>query len=194
VSGPTRALAAGRVARLVLVGVGALLGMVCAAAPAAAHDVLISSDPADGARLSRTPAAVVLTFDEPALAMGSGLVVTGPSGEVQVGSPQLVDNRVTQPLQGGAPAGSYVVDWRVTSADGHPVSGRLTFTSSAAGRGTPGAVTPGPAPAAPVPSSRSGGVWAAGAAVAVVLVAAGLARVRRRRRSAGEVVGGQPGA
>ncbi len=94
-----------------------------------AHNSLVGSDPADGARLARTPSVVVLTFDEPAIAMGTRIVVTGPGGEVQAGDPVLVDNTVTQALAPASTGGSYVVQWRVTSADGHPITGTFGFTA-----------------------------------------------------------------
>ncbi len=107
---------------------GVLLVLV-GAGPAAAHNRLRSSDPADGSTLARTPDAVVLTLDEPPVALGTRVLVTGPEGPVGQGTPQLVDETVRQPLVGGAPAGRYTVEWRATSADGHPVSGRFSFVS-----------------------------------------------------------------
>lgn len=94
---------------LTLVSVGSVVAVVAAAGPATAHNALISTHPADHQQVSRTPAAVVLTFNEPALAMGTHLVITGPSGPVQQGPAQLVDTTVSQALQGGAPAGEYIV-------------------------------------------------------------------------------------
>lgn len=99
-----------------------------AAPPAFAHDVLRSTNPADGAVVDQLPDRVVLTFDEPALAIGTEVQVTGPDGPVTDGTPQLVDTEVRQPVRAG-PAGRYTVLWRVTSADGHPVSGRFSFTT-----------------------------------------------------------------
>ena len=112
--------------------------------PASAHDVLRSTNPADGALVDRLPDRVVLTFDEPALAIGTEVVVTGPAGPVSDGPPQLVDAEVRQPVRAG-PAGRYTVLWRVTSADGHPVSGTFAFTtqqgSAASPTATPGTTT-----------------------------------------------------
>jgi methionine-rich copper-binding protein CopC len=107
------------------------------ALPAAAHDSLLSSDPPDKATVARTPSVVVLTLDEPPLALGAQVVVTGPSGQVQTGNAQIVDNTLRQDLQPGAPAGVYQVVWRVSSDDGHPVTGSLSFTSQAASAGEP---------------------------------------------------------
>jgi len=118
--------------------------LIATAVPASAHDVLRSTNPADGALVDRLPDRVVLTFDEPALAIGTEVVVTGPAGPVSDGPPQLVDAEVRQPVRAG-PAGRYTVLWRVTSADGHPVSGTFAFTtqqgSAASPTATPGTTT-----------------------------------------------------
>lgn len=127
--------------RALLVTAAAVASLVLTTGPAAAHNVLTGTNPKDGQSVVRTPATVVLTFDEPAVAMGTEVLITGPSGLVQVGPPRLVDNTVSQDLAGGAPAGRYLVSWRVTSQDGHPVSGRFSFTSAAAGAGTPSAAS-----------------------------------------------------
>ena len=161
--------------------VATLLLAVLSAGPAAAHTGLVSTDPADGSSLARTPDAVVLTFGEPAISLGTQVVVTGPDGAAADGPVQLVDATVRQPLLDGAPAGSYTVDWRVTSADGHPVTGRLTFTAEAAGAGT----YSGPAPA---PPARQGGqpVWGwVVLAGALTAAAVAVAVLRRRRRPVG---------
>ena len=121
--------------------------------------------------------------------MGTQILVTGPSGQVQTGPPRLVDDTVTQDVQGGAPAGPYTVAWRVTSADGHPVSGTFSFTSSRAGAGT--AQTAPTASAAPAAGTAADGSLRQGlpgivAAVVVVIAVAGvgLRTVLLRRRSA----------
>jgi methionine-rich copper-binding protein CopC len=102
------------------------------ASPASAHNTLTSTSPAHQETVQVAPQAVVLTFDQPAILMGTEVVVTGPSGQVQQGQPQLADNTITEDLQPGAPAGAYTVAWRVTSADGHPVSGAFSFTAKTA--------------------------------------------------------------
>ena len=122
----------------------ALVAVGCwwlAASPASAHNTLRSTSPSDQSSIDTVPAEVVLTFDEAAIAMGTEIVVTGPSGPVSEGSARLVDNTVRQSIAAGAPAGAYTVQWRVTSADGHPVSGTFAFTARAAGGGS-AAVTP----------------------------------------------------
>ena len=159
----------------------AVAGLVIGASPAWAHNVLKSSNPTDGERVARTPSSVVLTFDEPAIALGTKLVVTGPEGPAQIGTPRLVDKTVTQDLQPGAPAGAYTVDWRVTSADGHPISGSFTFTAKAAGvPSTAPSFAPQPSTAPTAPTARgSAALWLV--AGAVIVLAAGLLAVGRRR-------------
>jgi copper resistance protein C len=160
----------------------ALAGLVIGASPASAHNVLKSTSPADGKKVARPPSSVVLTFDEPAIALGTKLVITGPAGPVQIGKPSLVDNTVTQNLQPGSPAGAYTVDWRVTSADGHPISGSFTFTAEAAGGlSTAPSLAPQPSPAPTAPTARgSSGLWLV--AAAILVVASGLIAIGRRRR------------
>lgn len=136
--------------RALLAALAAGVVLASAAAPAYAHDALRSSDPADGATLGAPPAQVVLTFEEPPVELGAQIVVTGPDGPVSSGSPRLAGVEATQTLKPGAPAGRYTVEWRVTSDDGHPVSGSFAFTAQAAAAGsTPSgaAASPSPAPA-----------------------------------------------
>lgn len=121
-------------ALLTLVGAALLAvgGLVLGAGPAQAHDAFTGSNPADKATVATTPDAVTLDFEEPPTTIGLTVKVTGPSGDVQDGAPRIDGSTVVQPLLPAAPAGSYRIAWRVTSDDGHPVSGELTFTSSAA--------------------------------------------------------------
>lgn len=113
------------------VGLVAAALLLAGGGPAAAHNVLISMDPADGSTVPSAPDAITLTFNEPAVALGTQIQVTGPDGsELAVGEPQLVDNSVVQPLAEERPAGAYQVVWRVTSADGHPIEGELAFEAT----------------------------------------------------------------
>jgi methionine-rich copper-binding protein CopC len=123
------------------VGLAAMALLVGAATTAQAHNVLVTTSPADGSMVEMVPSQVMLTFNQPALALGTIVVVTGPAGHVQRGAAVLVDNNVTEHLQPGSPAGRYTVAWRVTSADGHPVSGQFSFTAKSASRGHRAAAT-----------------------------------------------------
>lgn len=160
---------------LVLAG----LGLFALAAPASAHNSLISSNPADEVSMETGPETVVLTFDQP-VQDGEGLnsvAVTGPDGTEWQAGPATVDsNVVAMPVRELGPKGVYTIGYRIVSADGHPVSGKLTFTLTKAGDGTPAPANAGSAaPGTSGGGSGGGGVpiwvWLAGA---VVLLGAGL--------------------
>ena len=112
----------------VALAVAALL--VGPATAAQAHNILVGTSPVNGSTAKVVPAQVMLTFNEPALAIGTEIIVTCPSGQEQSGAAVLVNNTVAEHLQPGSPAGRYTVIWRVTSADGHPVSGTFSFTAA----------------------------------------------------------------
>ncbi|WP_374968027.1 copper resistance protein CopC [Terrabacter sp. BE26] len=104
------------------------LGLLVAVPTTAfAHDVLERTDPADGTSITHLPEAVTLTFSEAPLPIGAQVVVTGPSGPVSSGAPTIADRVVRQALSPSAPAGDYTVSYRVTSDDGHPVTGTFSF-------------------------------------------------------------------
>jgi len=104
--------------------------LVVASTTAEAHDILVGTSPANGSVTSIVPAQVTLTFNQPVLAVGTFVIVTGPAGQVQTGGAGVVDRTATQRLRAGSPAGRYTVAWRVSSADGHPASGQFSFTAS----------------------------------------------------------------
>ncbi|MGI4896869.1 MAG: copper resistance CopC family protein [Janthinobacterium lividum] len=126
-----------------------------AATSAAAHDRLTSSTPGDGATLDVAPDAVELTMSSAALGLGTQVQVSGPDGIVSAGDASVVDTVVRQPLVPDRPAGSYQVQWRVTSADGHPVSGSFTFTTTTATGGTPLVSATAIPSTSPTPSSTA---------------------------------------
>ncbi|MDQ4491754.1 copper resistance protein CopC [Sinomonas sp. ASV486] len=161
-----------------------------AAAAAQAHDVIESTNPADGSTVQMVPDSVVLTFDHTPIAIGTEIQVKDPSGtNVSNGPANIVDTNVTQPIKPGAPAGVYTVVWRVVSADSHPIEGTFTFTAKAAASGSAAASTgaqsaaaSGPATAAPASSGSNDGGLVLWLVIAVVAVAAvvGLAFFVRR--------------
>lgn len=124
-----------------------------------AHNALVSSSPGDGRTVATPPESIVLTFNEPAIKTGTKVLVTGPDGAVAAGDPQLVDNTVEQALRPGLPAGEYTVEWRVTSADGHPINGEFSFTvrTGAVPTPTPAPTTEGTGSPSPsqTPTARS---------------------------------------
>ncbi len=105
----------------------ALLLTLITAAPGLAHDSLTDSSPADGDS-GPPPTELVLTFSGEIASVGAAVEATGPDGVVSEGAPEVEGFTVTQPLAADLPAGDYQVAWRVTSSDGHPISGEYTFT------------------------------------------------------------------
>ena len=113
------------------VGLLALLTLLIwtCAAPAIAHDQLLSSDPADGAVLETPPAAITLTFSAEILPVAPTVLVQDAAGAVVVDAePSVAGTVVTQPMPPGVSSGAYTVLWRVVSADGHPIEGTFAFT------------------------------------------------------------------
>lgn len=110
---------------MLLAGVAVLLGT---AGPASAHATVVTSSPSDGARLQAVPDEVTVQFDED-VSLGAGYArVLGAGGDrVDTGAASVTDQTLTIPLRDDLPEASYVVTWRVVSADSHPVSGAYAF-------------------------------------------------------------------
>ncbi|MCM6776916.1 copper resistance protein CopC [Nocardia sp. CDC159] len=130
-----RRILAGLLTALLAAGIGFL-----SAGPAAAHSAPVASEPADGASIDAGPARVSVTFNENLQPSFPSLTVVGPDGNRwDKGEPAVDGPTVSVPVGELGPAGRYTVAYRVTSADGHPVSGTRTFTLTKPGTGTPGA-------------------------------------------------------
>jgi copper transport protein len=117
--------------------VAALAGglVVLVAAPASAHAELLQSDPAPGAVLAKAPKEIKLNFTESVDAKGGALRVFDADGErVDDGGVDVAGSTVRMPLP-DLGNGSYVVTWRVTSSDAHPISGAFTFQVGQGGAG-----------------------------------------------------------
>ncbi|SDX93058.1 copper transport protein [Micromonospora pattaloongensis] len=115
----------------VLVGLllAVLAALLAPAAPAFAHAVLVSSSPAPETVVPAAPAQVVLTFSEPVREVPGKIRVIGPDGKrVDRGEPAFNGTTVTITVDQGAPRGTYLVSYRVISADSHPVPGGYTYS------------------------------------------------------------------
>ncbi|MEV5000317.1 copper resistance CopC family protein [Nocardioides sp. LML1-1-1.1] len=144
------------------------------AAPAWAHAALVSSDPSDGQRLAALPGSATLTFNEE-ISPPSYVVVTAPDGSrADQGEPRVDGTKVTVDLAKGQ-EGTYALAFRVISADGHPVTGRLTFVVGDGPLDTTGpslAATPSDVAAAER-TDTSGGGAGSGVGLGTVQVAVG---------------------
>ena len=134
--------------------------LVATAAPAAAHDELISSTPTSGQQLETAPADVQLTFSADVLTIGAAVIVVDASEQDWAdGAPQIQGGLVTAPLRTGMPAGGYEIRGRVGASEGHPIRGVGPVT------GAPGAPVAEPSPtgqtttdqptSSPAPSGQS---------------------------------------
>lgn len=101
--------------------------LVLGSAPASAHAALVRIDPGDGARLGAAPAKVALEFNEN-VATPAFVVITAPDGSrVRTGKVTILDKTVTVTVAPVDMKGTYLMSYRVVSADGHPVEGSTTF-------------------------------------------------------------------
>jgi copper resistance protein C len=113
--------------------------MTLTAGTAGAHAARVSTDPADHASVSSGPARVSATFNEDLQTTFAAMTVIGPDGRMwAAGDPQVRGTVVSIGLRPLGPVGSYTVNYRVTSADGHVVAGAWSFLLTAPGTGTPG--------------------------------------------------------
>ncbi|MDQ1635780.1 MAG: copper transport protein [Frankiaceae bacterium] len=122
--------------RLLAVVVGTLITVPLLAGPASAHASLRSSNPGSGAVLQRSADAVTLQFDEPVTLLPNGVRVLDSSGQrVDRGNAAHdgSSSHVQIGLRPNLSRGSYLVDWRVTSADSHPIGGGFAFAIGAPG-------------------------------------------------------------
>lgn len=177
----------------------AVLGL---AAPAQAHNYLISSTPAEGSTLTELPAEFSVTTNGPLLSLGGSvagfaLEIRDAQGLYYGDGCVSVDGATVSQAAALGAAGDYTMLWQLISSDGHTVSGEVNFSWAPAegvvvseGTATPATCGNGPGePAASGPQEARGNadpgdvLWVGGAIGAVL--AAGLVAflvVTRRTR------------
>jgi methionine-rich copper-binding protein CopC len=194
VNGPARILLALGLAAMALLGL---------ASAAEAHSGVREVVPADGSSVSVPPKQVRVVFTENVLEDTARMRVTGPQGEIPI-QVDTAGPTVTGTLGQALTDGSFTVLWRVTSADGHPISGSFAFqvsgaaaAASAPSASTSEAVAPSASEAASpatsarptTPVSDSGStasrVLVAGGAVIAALAGIGALWARTRRQQPG---------
>jgi len=111
----------------------ALAGSIVAAMalPASAHASLLSTEPSSDGVYASSPSAITLRFSEPVEVNLGGVRVFDAKTEKRVTNgpaehPNGDGTYVTSNLP-DLPNGTYVVTWRVVSADSHPIEGAFTF-------------------------------------------------------------------
>lgn len=120
----------------------------------AVHASLVSSEPAAKSHLATAPARIRLVFSEPIEGKLSRITLAR-SGSTPFVVPAAGDPRdvhaVIAPSDSLTP-GAYRLEWRIVSADGHPVDGNFVFSI---GDTTLGTQTPPPPVAAPADTQQT---------------------------------------
>lgn len=133
----------------------AFAAVLILAAPAHAHDELVSSNPADGAVLDAAPSEIELVFSSELMDLGNQVIVEGSAGtNLAESEPVLTRETLVQSVP-ALEAGDYKVNWRAVSSDGHPITGTFSFTvNGPAGESpSPAATESAAAPAASDPAA-----------------------------------------
>lgn len=167
---------------------GLVVGTLGNAGVAAAHAARIASDPAENASLPQPPSRVSATFNEAMQSQFAAMTVVGPDGDLwSTGEPEVNGAVISVGVRPLGPSGTYTVNYRATSADGHVVSGSWSFQLTVAGTGTPGPpVAQAPGPPAEDASGNSEGtdgipVWPFFVGAVVIIGAGALWAARRRK-------------
>jgi copper transport protein len=122
----------------------ALAATVAGAGAALAHAVLLQSTPADGALLYAAPREIALRFNEDVTPVFVRVLDAGGRAVVTPQPARAQDETVRLALPPGLADGSYVVSYRVISADTHPVGASLIFAVGPPGTAVGGMHAPSP--------------------------------------------------
>jgi copper transport protein len=155
--------------RLLLAGlvIGVLGLFALPASPAAAHAALVRTSPVQGTVVPEAPKEIVVTFSEAVQPVKDKIKVIGPDGkQYQQGTPTVSGSALHIPVRTGVPRGTFVVGYRVISADGHPVGAAFTYSVGAPSTNNADATAEG--------SSRTSAVVAWAVSIADFLGFAGL--------------------
>jgi copper transport protein len=110
---------------------GAFVLLLLGAPAASAHATLVSTSPTRGSEVTAPPVEVLLRFSEPVAVDRRSVTVQDPFGfRIDYGEPDYPGgdlSLVRIRLRGPLARQSYLVVWRVVSADGHPAEGSFTF-------------------------------------------------------------------
>lgn len=129
IAGVTLARRGNRVRTILAALVLGLVAVLATAAPASAHAELVGATPARNSIVQQAPSQVVLTFTETVTPVEDRVRVIGPDNKrVDTGQPQVNGQNLIIPLRQDGPNGTYLVTFRVISADSHPVAGAYTYS------------------------------------------------------------------
>jgi len=99
------------------------------------HATLLRSEPAKDGTITTSPDRIYLVFSEEVEPSLGGIRLVGPGGRTvtlkPTGDPRNVSALVA-PVTTTLAAGTWRVEWRIVSEDGHPIDGDFTFTLAGA--------------------------------------------------------------
>ena len=166
-----------RLVAAVVFAVALAMAALAGAGAASAHATRIATDPVENTELTEAPAKVSAVFNEALQPEFAAMTVVGPDGNLwSTGGPHVDGAVISVGVRPLGPAGTYTVNYRVTSADGHAVTGSWSFSLTAAGTGTPG---PSASAATDTPDDEIP-VWPFIVAAVVMVGAGALWAVRRQ--------------
>ena len=114
--------------RLTLLLISVCLLLLGSGGVASAHAMLETTTPAAGSVLARPPVSVVLHFGEDVGVAPQAVRVLDARGHDETGRITSAGHYVTASLTTPLGSGSYLVVWRMVSADSHPVTGSFSFS------------------------------------------------------------------
>ena len=115
------------------------------------------------------------TFNEEPQTNFAAMTVVGPDGNLwSSGDPEVHGEVVSVAMRPLGPSGTYTVNYRVTSDDGHVVSGSWAFTVTVPSTGSPGPAATGGAESHRIP------LWPFIVGVGVLIAGVAAWGVRRR--------------
>lgn len=164
------------VASLMLI-IGFAIAAVGEAGVASAHATRIATDPVENSELTQSPAQVSAMFNEALQPQFAAMTVVGPDGNLwSTGEPKVDGAVISVGVRPLGPSGTYTVNYRVTSADGHVVSGSWAFRLAVSGTGTPG-----PSASSGTPAGDGVPVWPFFVAAGLIVAGGAVWAVRRQR-------------
>jgi methionine-rich copper-binding protein CopC len=142
-----------KIQRAILLLVLSFPVIAISAIPANAHTSLELSTPSDGQSIEFIPAELSASFDEELIEIEGEIVNTlelesADGTKYVLSSATIAGSTVSANTRDGEyPAGDYLLKYRVVSADGHPVTGEIRFS-------TQSLTTIGSVPAEPVATAN----------------------------------------
>ncbi|GLW28489.1 copper resistance CopC/CopD family protein [Actinoplanes regularis] len=136
----------------------ALGGLLAAPEPAFAHAATVGSSPAPGSVVGSSPTEVTVTFSEAVSPVSGHVQVVAPDGERISGLATARGAVLHIPVRSAKhPLGTYLISYRVISADSHPIGGAITFSVGAPSARPEAATSTGihPSVRAAVPTLRT---------------------------------------